>query len=190
MVARVAQEQEDGVDGPIARLERNPTLERLNIAHPRFRFDRDDPIGSAHDGIPGAQVERAGAEKPSLGVEDRNLNSPRETDAESNAEPLQQHELGRIAQRLARWERPGGQVEPKDSEDLRESHQRDLGRLAAEDPGNLPTGDPQRSSDRRVGQVRRSPRLFRLATEVSRKALAASPTSIDWALPHRHGRSV
>jgi len=128
VMARVGKHQDQRVDAAVPQLEREASLEGLEIARSRLGFDADPPALAADMPVPRAKV--AGDRK-------RDFHAPAERAVEAPPEPTERRRVGAIADRLARGVCTRGQLEPDDRQELAQHRDRDVRREAALDPANL-----------------------------------------------------
>ena len=70
--------------------------------------------------------------------------------------------MSRVPQGLTRWEAARAEVESNEREELREPHDRDVGRPTATDPPNLLAGDSEGSSKCGIAQASIEPCLLKI----------------------------
>jgi hypothetical protein len=58
VVTRIRYDKQDSVDARVPTFQRDPSLERLNVANPRLRLDRHRPSLTDHDLIPCPSIAR------------------------------------------------------------------------------------------------------------------------------------
>ena len=89
----------------VAQLAAEAAFHRLSVVDIRLRFDPASPgpwAITADDAVPSAQVARD---------RQRHLGPPAETEVEPDPQPFQQSELGAVAEGVARWVDPQGQIQ-------------------------------------------------------------------------------
>jgi hypothetical protein len=168
VVARVGKHQDQRVDAAIPQLEREASLEGLQIGRSRLRFDADPPALAADMAVPRAQV-----------ADDwkRDLDPPVERAVKAPPKLAQDRHVGPVADRLACGVCTRGQFEPDDRDEPAEPDDRDVRREAALDPANLSPAQPHRATDLRLAQSTIDPRPSELGGEL--RDGAPSPIGTD-----------
>jgi hypothetical protein len=124
---RVGQKQDHPVQAQIALLGSDLTLERLNVVEARLGFDEDPEGRSRYDDVRAAQVTRD---------RDRDLSAPAKPGRHSDMQPLDQSEMGSIADRRTSWVKTDRDFEAEDRGDLGHKLDRERPGLAALDPAD------------------------------------------------------
>ena len=156
-MARVGKHQDQRVDAPVPQLEREASLESLEIARSRLGFDTNPPSRAADMSVPRPKVARD---------RERDLRAPAKRAVEAPPEPAQDRHVGAVADRLARGICTRRQFEPDDREEPAEHRDRDARREAALNPANLLPAQPHRATDLGLAQATIDPRPPELGGEL------------------------
>jgi len=127
----------------VPNLQRNSTLDGLNVTQHRFRLDWNEPAVAPNHGIPGAAVAI---------VRERDLRSPVDVAWHKGMKALEQPLLSGIPDRVAGWIRTRSNVEADGGADRGALEDRRAS-LAVDDTSDGPSRHSARSSDVRVAQA-------------------------------------
>jgi hypothetical protein len=174
---RVGHQQEQGLSMAVPGLDRHAPLQRLQVVNNRLRFHVHVPAVPGNHCVPAPSITRAGQ---------RHFRSPVDAGAESGAKALQQPEMPRVAQRIARRKGPGGDGQ---ADDVSQAVDRGEGRSLHEPSFQAADArclEPAGKGDRSLTQTRAASRKTKVSQDAGDISLRGSPGSIDRPLPGTH----
>lgn len=128
VVPRIRDEQDHVLHLTVTLLQRDPSLEGLDIAQSGLRFDRPTPSRPANHGIPRPKVWRSGY---------RHLGPPRKRRMDSPAQTLEQCKLRGVTKGPTGWVCTNGQLLPDRGQQFRRLDHGEVGRQTASHAADL-----------------------------------------------------
>jgi len=184
IVARVGKEEDQPVHATVALLEGQPPLERLHVAWASFRFDGSSHAAStlrdpepANDRIPCPKIGGAG---------EWHFRSAHEGRVKSTTKSVEQGDLRRVPDGIARRVEPDRQIQTEDRGDHRQLRDRDVERQSTLDPAVLGRRDAHSMGDDCLRQGRVAARATKLASGRRDELSTARETDVHTSLPDRN----
>ncbi len=172
------QHEDDPVDRAIAKLEIQPSHQGLAVVWTRLGFDAVPPFGPDGDHrVPGPLVAWSG---------ERHLGGPAQPGMKQTAEPIEEADLGGVADRLRSGIHPSGQLQPDHRCEARQMMDRRRLQEAALDTAHFRRRKRDCSSDLGEGQSTVDPSRADLLSESSPDASSSLGAEVGGSLPRRH----